>query len=337
MKLDRVLFVQLKMLGDILMLTPAIRAFKKKYPDALLDVAVESPGDDLLRYNPNVNEIVTLKSKRWYNLAAQLKFISNLRRNKYDMVIDFLGNPRSSHYSFLTGAPVRIGYNDAQYRYAYTQTYERKFNYSAYSKLDFLKFLGIDSENVSLDYNLPEHVRLPYEFSALSQQPIVAISPVSLRDDKIWPIENFVRIAEFLYAKFRLYPVVIVGPGELRYLDNFKRLAKSPYLPLYIDNLYVLGAVLKRCRMFIGNDNGPKHIAVAMGLPTYAVFSHKSDPVGWTCPDPVRHRYSGGKNRPDCAPIAEIKYKDVIPRISRMISELGIANLEKTSEKNIRE
>jgi len=337
MKFDRVLFVQLKMLGDILMLTPAIRAFKKKYPDTLLDVAVESPGDDLLRYNPNVNDTITLRSKRWYDLAGQRRFISKLRRNKYDIVIDFLGNPRSSHYSFLTGAPVRIGYGDAQYRYAYTQTYERKFNYSAYSKLDFLKFLGINSEDVSLEFNLPKQVRLPEEFSQLHQERIVAISPVSLRDDKIWPIENFVRISGFLQTKFGLYPVVIVGPGEKSYLDNFKKLAKSPYLPLYIDNLYVLGAVLKRCRMFIGNDNGPKHIAVAMGLPTYAVFSHRSDPVGWTYPDPVRHRFSGGKNRPDCAPIAEIKYEDVIARISRMIGELGIAAREKTSEKNVRE
>lgn len=331
MNFKRVLFIQLKMLGDILMLTPAIRAFKQKYPNTILDVAVERPGDDLLRYNPYVDNLIVLGSKRWYDIGEQAKFIRNIRRNKYDMVIDFLGNPRSSHYSFASGAPLRVGYSDARYRYAYTEKHERIFSYSAHSKLEFLKFLDISSEDMRPEFILPENIKLPDSISHLHQMKAIAISPVSLRQFNVWPISNYAKVVDFLYNKFGFQPAVIVGPGERAYLDDFKKLATIPYLPLYIDNLYVLGATFKKCRMLIGNDNGPKHIAVALGLPTYAVFSHKRDPINWSYPDERYHRFSGGKNRPDCAPITEIAVDNVIERISDMIIELGINKLEEIS------
>ena len=337
MKFKRVLFIQLKMLGDILMLTPAIRAFKKKYPDVILDVAVETPGSELLRYNPHVDNVITLTTRRWYDFGGQFEFINKIRKNKYDVVIDFLGNPRSSHYTFLSGAPVRVGYNDAQYRYAYTNTYGRESDYSASSKVKFIDFLGVKNDDLDLEFYLPDNIELPDSIKKLDLLKAVAISPVSLRHFNIWPIENYARVAEYLYHKFDLYPVVIVGPGEQAYLDNFQKVATCPYQPLYIDKLYLLGEALKKCRLYIGNDNGPKHMAVALGLPTYVIFSHNRDPFNWTFPDPVRHRFAGGKNRPDCAPIGEIKFEDVIDKISQMISELRIADPEKAADINIRE
>ena len=328
----KALFIQLKMLGDIMMLTPAIRAFKEKFPDAIIDVAVESPGDDLIRFNPAVNNAVLFDQRHWYSIIKQYKTLKKIRHSEYDIVIDFLGNPRSAHYTFLSGAKIRVGYSDARFQYAYNKTYERTHCFSALSKLKFLEFLGIDSTDIRLEFNVDPDYRLP-ESVRLPSENLIAISPVSIVEHKIWPTENFAKIAEYLHSEFGLYPIVIVGPGERGFLDEFGKHSRTPYLPVYADSIMLLGSVLKKCRLFLGNDNGPKHIAVALGLPTYTIYGDKSDPVCWEYPDLSRHRFIGGMNRQDQRPIKNISPDDVILEVGEFIAEIGITDSNNVSIK----
>jgi len=61
-----------------------------------------------------------------------------------------------------------------------------------------------------------------------------------------------------------------------------------------------LGVILRKCDLHIGNDNGTKHIAVAMGKPTITIYG-PHDPVSWTYPDSSRHKFLKAKvDCPDC-------------------------------------
>ena len=322
MTFRKALFIQIKMLGDILMLTPAIRAFKNKFPDTKLDLAVQSPGDILLRNNPYVDNIIMVPPVSWRFPFKQIKAMNELRRNHYDLAVDFLGNPRSAHFTFLTRAEMRVGYEDAQFKYAYSKTSPRVFNYSAISKLNYIGFLGIDTGNYLPEFYLDDAVELPPEILELRDRKLVAISPVSLREHKVWPAANFAKVAKFLAVKYQYHPVVIVGPGEKRFLDEFARQAQTAYTPLYIDDLMRLGAVIKACQLFVGNDNGPKHIAVAMGLPTFTIYSNLIDPIGWNYPDLRHHRYIGGANSDKVVPIKDIPATDIIAKIDEFINQL---------------
>ena len=322
MTFQKVLFIQLKMLGDILMLTPTIKAFKQKYPQAELNVVVQRPGDELLKLNPYIDNIIVANSCQWYSLLRQLNILEAIRSNHYDMVVDFLGNPRTAHYTFLSGANIRVGYRDARFKYAYNRTYDRIHSYSAISKLQFLSFLDIDTGDYQPEFYLDDKITIPNEMTALGDKKLVAISPVSLRAEKIWPTGGFAEVAEYLSQKFNLYPVVIAGPGEQSFLDEYAKYAKTPYTPLLIENLKQLGAVLKRCNIFIGNDNGPKHIAVAVGLPTFTIYGHISDPICWNYPDPARHQFIGGANQPDCTLIKQIPTVSMIDKLRPFMENL---------------
>ncbi|MCP4580169.1 MAG: glycosyltransferase family 9 protein [candidate division Zixibacteria bacterium] len=331
---EKALFIQLKMLGDIMMLTPAIKAFKNKFPGARLDIAVEPPGEELVRLNPHVDNTIVFDHRHWFSVFKQYKAIRKLREQNYDLAIDFLGNPRSAHYTFLSGAKTRIGYSDAQFQYAYSKTFNRTHCYSALSKLKFLEFLEIETSDYMPELVIDPKTVLPGELTDLSRKNLIAISPVSIRDHKVWPTENFVELVEYLYSDFNLYSVVIAGPGERGFLDTFSNLVSIPFRPMYIDNIMLLGAVLKRCGLFIGNDNGPKHIALALGLPTYTVYSNSSDPVCWDYPDKLRYRFIGGMNRPDELPIKKISIAEVKTQIAEFINDLGLIENEKmTSDK----
>lgn len=320
----RALFIQLKMLGDILMLTPAIKAFKQKYPDSVLDIMVQPPGDQILNKNPYIDNIVLVEKPNWYSIFSQFKLIGKLRKNDYDLVIDFLGNPRSAHYTYLSGAGERVGYADARFTYAYNKTYKRTYDYSAKSKLEFLDFLGIENQNYKPEFYGNVDSESPLELRELNQSNLLAVSPVSLRSYKVWPTKNFAKITAELKNKYNIRPLVIVGPKERRFLTEFEKHADFEYTPLYIDNLSELATILKKCRLFLGNDNGPKHLAVAMGIPTFTIYSHLSDPVCWEYPDAKGHRFAGGYNQQGAMPINKISPDAVIKDVLAIIDELRL-------------
>ena len=103
---EKALMVQLRRIGDVLMCTPAIRAFNKQYPDCELDFLTELP--DVLSGNPHLNDIIRVDRSRQYDPFYQYSLIRKIKKNNYDLVIDFFANPRSAYYSFLSRAKTRL-------------------------------------------------------------------------------------------------------------------------------------------------------------------------------------------------------------------------------------
>ncbi|MBM3512921.1 MAG: glycosyltransferase family 9 protein, partial [Alphaproteobacteria bacterium] len=103
----------------------------------------------------------------------------------------------------------------------------------------------------------------------LGPAPVVAISPLAARTEKTWPLERFVELARrLIQPPTRL---VIVGGSEDRpALDAFADL--SPIALIGEADLRLVAAMLKRARLFIGNDSGMAHLAAAVGAPTLALF-----------------------------------------------------------------
>ena len=323
--IERALFIQLKCLGDILMITPAVRAFKRHFPNATLDVAVEPPGEDIVRLNPFVDNVVIVEGGNWLSLYRQAMTLAKLRQKRYDLSIDFLGNPRTAHYTFVIGARLRAGYGESRFRYAYNMFCDRTDEYSAIAKLRFLVPFGIESDDCRLDFVVDPEAELPDPIKIIGEEPVVAISPVSPKPHRIWPIENYAKLAEHIYHEFGFRSAVIVGPGEEITLGEFRKFAKSPCILLQIENLMTLGAALQQCCLLVGNDNGPKHFATALGLPTFTIYYPESNPKSWTFPDSLRHRFVGGLNQLESLPISDIPFELVASRVVAMVKDLDLA------------
>jgi len=119
--------------------------------------------------------------------------------------------------------------------------------------------------------------------------------------------------------------------GEEEFAEKVAALMSSTtHLPK-IQSLGVLGAIFEKVALHIGNDNGPKHIAVACGAPTFAIFGLQ-DPNSWTFPDPSRHRWvsplefcemcRSGAHSPTADCLAKIPVEEVYKRVSDMTGTL---------------
>jgi heptosyltransferase-3 len=310
----RILIIQLRRIGDVLLCTPAIRALRTRFPKSSIAFLVERESADILTLNPYLDEVIVLDRQRYRNPLYSLKKIRQIRKRGFDLVIDFLGNPRTAYISFLSGADRRIGYDVPGRRYYYNLLIrdDGKPKYSAVDKLDALTTLGMNASDPRPDFLISDEARL---FSRRFFQQagvdagrlIVSLSPTSRRHFRRWRLDRFARLCDWLISRFEATVVLVWGPGERGVVEEIEGVMKQkPVISPETKTLFQLGAILECCDLHIGNDNGTKHIAVAMGKPTITIYGPQ-DPASWTYPEPTRHRFL--KAETDCPDCDRMKHK----------------------------
>jgi ADP-heptose:LPS heptosyltransferase len=310
----KIVIIQLRRIGDVLLSTPVVRALKTHFPRSYIAFLVERESSDLLTLNPYLNEVIILERERYRNPLYSLRKIWQIRKKGFDLVMDFLGNPRTAYITFLSGASRRMGYDIPWRRFYYNLLIkdDGRPNYSAAHKLEALKLLRIGAPDPRPDFLISEEAKLFSQrfFQEAGVDPgklIVSLSPTSRRHFRRWHLERFAQLADWLMSRFQATVVLVWGPGEREVVERVESLMKQkPLISPETEDLSQLGAILRKCDLHIGNDNGTKHIAVAMGKPTITIYGPQ-DPVSWTYPEPARHKFL--KKKTDCPDCNRLKHK----------------------------
>jgi heptosyltransferase III len=335
---SKALFIQLRRIGDILMCTPSIRAFKKQYPDCTLDFLTEIP--ETLQGNPYLNSIITVDRNKAFSPAYQFKLIRKIRSAGYNLVVDFLANPRSAYYAYFSNAQLRVSYGFGHRKWAYNMIPPKpdKPMYAALDKLNLLAAIGINSDEPVLEFYPSENDKQEAgRIISTIDKPIITISPVSRREYRRWPLEGYASLGDLIAKNLNAQVLILSGPGEEQFARIVAEKMTAKVIVPEIARLGVLGAIFKKTSLHIGNDNGPKHIAVACGAPTFAIFGPQN-PVSWTYPDNSHHQSicpsefceqcRRGKHHAGIACIAKIPVESVWRRIyemTRTIPELRLS------------
>jgi ADP-heptose:LPS heptosyltransferase len=292
---DRILLIQLRRIGDVLMTTPSLRALRQAYPKAHIVYLTEAPSDRLFAHNPHVDEVwLTRRRAPW---RERLALLGRLRRARFDLAIDFFSNPSSALMTWATRAPRRIGFDFRIRRWAYTDPVPASAT-RQYAPLD--KGLLLAPLGVALGSPLPElplgDAERAYADGLLAslgvtrEDLLVALMPVSRQPYKRWPLDRFARVADWLIETHGAKVLFIWGPGEEDVVNRVRADMKQDALPGYpVPDLLELAALLERCTLYVGNDAGPRHFAIAVGTPSVGIFG-RPFPENWTPPHDARHR-----------------------------------------------
>jgi len=313
-KPKKIVIIQLRRIGDVLICTPAVRALRKTFPECHVAFLTEKESASLLSQNPYLDELIVWDKKKYSNPFYSVGEILQIRGKSFDTVIDFFGNPRSAWASFLSGARYRIGYDLKGRGILYNVKVKTDSNpkYAAQSRLDVLRILGIKTTNVNLDFFLGENAesfaqRFLEEKNVKPKDFVISISPTARRHFNRWLLDRYAELCDWLIDQFNAKIILVWGPGEKSVAEKLASLMKKePIISAPTPTLRELGAILKRCDLHIGNDNGTKHIAVAVGLPTLTIYGPHSE-ISWTFPDPARHKWV--KKSVDCPDCEKIKHK----------------------------
>jgi len=283
------------------MTTPAVRALKVRFPDAKVSFLTEAPSDEIFRNNSFVDEILCYN--RRYKLYEHIKFIQELRKKRFDIVIDFFCNPRSAQIAFLSGAKYRIGFNFRGRSVFYTHKIslsDVRETYSPFHKLALLAPLGIETKDCKLefpcsaqDYQYAE--QLIDKWKIAKNDFIIALCPASKHKEHVWPAENLAWVADNLIETYSAKILFICGPGEEEFINDVKHSMQRVDMTIMDDKIPTLSlaklrALFEKINLYIGNDSGLAHIAISAGTPTVIVFG-QSDPSNWMPPESMLHKF----------------------------------------------
>ncbi|HEX6560168.1 MAG TPA: glycosyltransferase family 9 protein [Longimicrobiales bacterium] len=277
---SRILLIQLHHLGDVVLATPAIRAARQAFPEARIDFITGPLGAQVLEANPHLDTILVGPSMHW------------LFSTRYDAVADMHSVPRTALYTIATRARTRIGIRGRGPRnLAYTELLPREGGpvYMARQKLRLLAPLGIavNTADARLEITIETAQRGWARATVAGHkgvQPLVAISPVAKHAFKQWGPANWAAVADAL-AEHGARILITSGPGEAAQARAVAERMKHPALWEYgPTTVRQLAALYEQCALWLGNDGGPKHIAVAAGTPTVTVIRKRLGLV-WSDPD----------------------------------------------------
>jgi len=283
--MKRILLIKLRYLGDVVLSTPLLPLLRQQFPDAKITFLVNPGTDSVLRGNPYLDEIWVLPRQSWWK---QLSGIRHVREAKFDAVIDLTDADRSAFLSFMSGAPIRIGYNrDHRWR-GILYTYLVPAKYGAMHMVEYhqqaLAGLGIKGSvgnpEVYGDSGGPQQDEDGLGDFPAKGQLLVLLHPTARYVFKAWPLECFAAVADWLSGQ-GIHVVLIGSESEALVGQQIVNLTKlKPTNLMGKTALSQLTALMRRSHLFIGNDGGPMHMAAAVGCPVLGLFG-PTDPAVW--------------------------------------------------------
>ncbi len=282
-----VLIIKLRYIGDVLLATPTLRAIKAARPEVRLTMMVNRGTEDVLSGNPDVDDIMILDKG---SLAAQWQLIVGLRRRRFDTVIDLTDGDRSAFLSWVSVAPVRIGFND-EHRWrgrCYTEVVQPVpgVRHRIDRDLEALKPVNIPagSEDPRL-WLTPEEEKsadqLLDQLGIQRSQSMVILQPGARYWFKAWPPERFAELADRLTAEYRCQVLIGGSSQDGDLAQKIRRMAQSrPTILAGRASIKQFAAIAKQSALFVGSDSGAMHIATAVDTPVVALFG-PSDPREW--------------------------------------------------------
>jgi heptosyltransferase-2 len=278
----RILLIRTDRIGDVLLSTPAIKAAREAYPNAHIAMMVRPYAADIVDGNPYLDEVILYdKDGEHKSIFGTLRFVVGLRKKRFDLAVILHPTNRSNMIPFLAGIPERVGYDKKGGIFLTKKLEDVKHigqKHEIDYNLDVLRAAGIEAKDRAL--YMPVRAgdeRIIDRFFLLNdldkKDTVIAIHPGASCPSKRWPAYRFGRVADELIDRHKVRVVIIGGPADLKTVRETE--SGMLHRPIILSEDHSLGevaALLKRCKIFISNDSGPVHIAVAVGTPVISIF-----------------------------------------------------------------
>jgi predicted lipopolysaccharide heptosyltransferase III len=290
----KILLIRLRLIGDVVFTTPALGALRRRFPDARLMYLVEAPAEPVVRHHPDLNAIIVLERPRGLaRLRYDLQLAARLRAERFDVVVDFHGGPRSGFLTWATGAPQRIGYDVPGRRWCYTTRvpWTRSLvppRHSVLNQWDLLAPLGIaaadrarDAVTMAIDPAVDARVQSRLAAAGVAPGAPMIVMHVSAGNPfRRWPAASFAAVAaELAREDPRRRVIVTSGPSEAAAAEAVAQEARlragtaaAGIVRTGEFDLAELAALVGRAALYIGGDSGPLHVAATTRTPIVALF-----------------------------------------------------------------
>ncbi len=302
-----ILVIQLADIGDMVLSSAFLHELRRHWPKAWIGLVVQPAMANLVERCPDIDEVIPFRWRsfkdwgnsfsghwRWW-LQTTLLTARKLWRRRIEMAISLRWNNDAPQAAALTlmltsGAATRVAYRDLPHdRIPYRVTDINRLitrgpvrsylKHEVDLQMEILSSLGGEPANPKVqvftgpdDEGFVRDVLSRAGFS--SEAPIIALAPGAAWPFRRWPADRFIGLGRWLQEEYGMNIVILAARNELGLARRVEQgLAKDRTLSLAgKTTIRQMAAVLRRCRLFIGNDSGPMHVAAGVGIPVVGFF-----------------------------------------------------------------
>ena len=295
----RILLIKLSGLGDVVHTLPVLVKLRARYPAARIDWLITPENAEIVRCHPALSNVVLFergdfskRGRRWHAVLAFLDLLKQIRRAKYDLVIDLHGQARSAFFAFVSGARVRIGFDQPVKKISgHGWRGARESSWIAYTHripiptldvhaidryLWLGPLLGLDDNPPDLTIHLSSQTgrnvqRLLEEQAVPASKALAVLAPGTIWETKHWTIEGFAAVArQFLHDGF-----AVALAGTKRDQGRCRQIAAAAPGACDLSSKTTpaeLAALIRCAAICVTNDSGVMHLAASLGTPMVSLF-----------------------------------------------------------------
>lgn len=327
----KILLLQLKRIGDLILTTPAISALRGNYPDAHITLAVSNECTELLPAIPKVDRVLIARRN-----MRDVAMVSAIAGQRFDCCIDFTRNDRSALLTLLSRARRRV----ASYRIReQSRTRARLYTdlvgvrvrdmHTIDYNLALLEPLGVRAASCAPQLELPRTAREKADRLRLDwkiRRPYVIFHPGSARREKVWDPVRWAKVIDHFGRDNEFDFVLTSGPAadEQTHITAITHRARQKFIDLSRrTDLLTLAALIEQAQLLVTVDSAPVHFAATSHTPQVILFG-PTNPFHWRPTDSpalILHGKSG-------APVTE--FAPVRPRfpMSEISTEAVISAMD---------
>ena len=264
----KILIFSFSHIGDAVLSTAVIAPLKEHFPNAEISVVVGPIPTEIFRNDDRIASIIVYDNTGLHAGAkGKFRLIKELKARRFDLSIDL----RDTFWSRLIGGK-RWGMPLFG-----RMSHEHKTSHAVDRYLAVLRDHGVQVDNAApaLPVSATEQVWAEdfLRTAGISpQDTVVGIHPGGGWSYKLWEIEHFAALADLISRRFGAKILIFSGAGDEELQDRMVHLMRSSPVTARRINLRKMAALIQQCRLYIGNDTGPMHVAAAVGTQVIAIF-----------------------------------------------------------------
>lgn len=299
----RILVIRLDLIGDLVLSLTVVRALKRTYPDAEIDLLAVPASSKIAMHDPDLHEIIGYDPNiwrrpqallRWNNWREARALLKRLRGRHYDLAVSVFG-PWAAMLAVLSGAPRRVGFGRESYFGFMTDSVPGRHWKPGDTKhevdycLELARKAGV---TVTPEDRIPRLYVEPEARQAVERilseagvqegedRPLIACHVSSNNgQSKRWPLPYWATLLDRLIREQHAHIVLTGAPIDLPLIEEItRRMREQPINLAGKTSLPQLAALLQRADLMISGDSGPMHIAAAVGTPLIAIHG-PTDPA----------------------------------------------------------
>jgi len=287
---QNILVIDFGQLGDAVLSLPALRLIRDRFPKALITVGAGQPAAQVIRLSGYADATIAVDrfalrdGPKLRSLQQIVRLVTDVRRRKFDFVIDLHSLYETNLLGFLSGAPIRLFGPRARRSLDFLSNFdpapprEDTSKHAVDRYLDVLAPLGVNGASripvlrTSCEDDRAAEQMLE-DFGASGGAPLVGLFPGAGHPGRRWPLSSFVALGEKLSRKDRARIIVFVGPEESSFTQEIHASFSRSAIIFDQADISRLSSVLARLDVFISSSTGPMHLAAAVGTPLVVLFS----------------------------------------------------------------